>query len=112
MKSWPTTGKTISTLASTPDFHVPLRVEDIAWELDEGRGYKYYTARVGPLRLFVEDHDVHGITWRVSNAASLTDANRIEFAEAETDVARAKRKCFTVLNFIRIIKDDFTQLEE
>ena len=113
MKSWPIakTGKTIPSLANIPDFEVPARVSDIAWSVDEGRGYRYYTARIGPLSLFVEDHEVHGITWRVGNAASLTDANRIEFAEAETDVERAKKKCFTIVNFIRIIKDDFAQLE-
>lgn len=106
MKSW---GK--KTTIPDPDFQVPATLEELVWATEEGRGYKYLRSRVGPFHLFVEDHELHGVTWRISTCSALTASDAMECRAEETDLERAKKKCFTALNFFCIMRDEFKALE-
>lgn len=106
MNAW---GKKKTTQES--EFQVPATLEDVKWSSEKGRGYFYLRAQVGPFRLFIEEHDLHGVTWCISTGAALTDANAMECRAEETDLERAKKKCFTALNFFCIMRDELKALE-
>ena len=93
------------------DFEVPSRFEDLQWRKDSGLSWTIYSVNVGPFLLTVKDEPGE-VTWNVANGESLTSVSRIELGGPEIEVRRAMMKCFVVVNFLRILKDDFTELEK